>query len=237
MRAKVILFALILAGAPVLSFALSISELDVNVGLLFIGSAPPPGYGAPSPLLQSFGVSMPLRSDGPFFLEPSIEFFGTYYEWTGARAVPTRYESGIGFFTIGSLLSLQAGMLYPVSKSLEMGGALGIDFYLRFPLELQNTAADTSDGLTYFYTQGRFIYPETRFTTRWHVADGVTLAFTLRALYPLFHLWDGESLPFYDQLMAAFDIGFVIGLGGKPAAKPAPSQSQSSDGSDQSGSK
>lgn len=218
MRAKVILFALILAGAPVLSFALSISELDVNVGLLFIGSAPPPGYGAPSPLLQSFGVSMPLRSDGPFFLEPSIEFFGTYYEWTGARAVPTRYESGIGFFTVGSLLSLQAGMLYPVSKSLEMGGALGIDFYLRFPLEFQNTAADTGDGLTYFYTQGRFIYPETRFTTRWHVADGVTLAFTLRALYPLFHLWDGENLPFYDQLMAAFDIGFVIGLGGKPAA-------------------
>jgi hypothetical protein len=224
MRVKVIVAALLLTGIPALTFALSVSELDANVGLLFIGSAPPSGYGAPSPLVQTIGVSLPLRSKGPFFLEPSVEFFDTYYEWTGTRAVPTREESGIGFFTIGTLLSLQSGLLYSVSKSIDLGGALGVDFLIRFPFEFQNTDTDTSDSLMYFYTQGRFIYPETRFITRWHVTDGVTLAFTLRALYPLFHLWDGEGLPFYDQFMTALDIGFVIGLGGKPAAPPPASQ-------------
>lgn len=223
MRAKVIIAVVLLAAIPALTFALSfsVSELDVNVGLLFIGSAPPAGYGAPSPLLQSFGISLPLRSDGPFFLEPTIEFFGTYYEWTGSRAVPTRIESSIGFFTVETLITLQSGLLFPLSKSIDMGGAVGVDFLIRFPFEFQNTNTDTSDSLTYFYAKGRFIYPETRFITRWHVTNGVTLAFTLRAMYPLFHLWDGESLPFYDQFMTAFNIGFVISLGGKPAPKAA----------------
>jgi hypothetical protein len=217
MRARVILLILLLGGASQLSFALSVSELDINAGLLLIGSSPP---GAPSPLVQTLGMSLVLTGDGPFFLEPTIEFFGSYYEWTGTRSVPAPYESGTSFLTIGSLITLQSGLMYTLSKSIEMGGALGIDFLIRFPFEFQNTAADTGSGLTYFYRQGRFIYPETRFITRWHVADGVTLAFTLRAMYPLFHLWDGESLPFYDQLLTAFNIGFVISLGGKPAPTP-----------------
>ncbi|HUI71510.1 MAG TPA: hypothetical protein VL354_13400, partial [Spirochaetia bacterium] len=166
-------------------------------------------------LVQTIGVSFPIRSDGPFFLEPTIEFFGTYYQWTGTRAVPAPYESGTSFLTIGSLITLQSGLLYSLSKSIEMGGALGVDFLFRFPMEFQNTNTSTGEGLTYFYTEGRFIYPETRFITRWHVTDGVTLAFTLRAMYPLFHLWDSEGLPFNDQLMAAFNVGFVISLGGK----------------------
>ena len=221
MRARVIIASLLLFGIPAFAFALKISELDINAGLLFIGSSPP---GAPSPLVQTLGISMPIKSDGPFFLEPSIEFFGSYYEVdpiTG-RTVPAPYESGTSFLTIGSLITLQSGLLYTLSKDIEMGGALGVDFLIRFPFEFQNPSSATNigDGVTYFYSQGRFIYPETRFITRWHVVEGVTLAFTLRGMYPLFHLWDGESLPFYDQLLVGLDIGFVITFGGKPA-KPA----------------
>jgi hypothetical protein len=229
MRARVVIIALLVACAPGLTFAftLALSEVDVNVGLLYIGSAPPPTYGAPSPITQTFGASLVVKTDGPLFFEPSIEFLGTYYEWVSDpydRAVPATYESGNGFFTIGSLVGLQAGMMYPVATGLEMGGALGIDFLLRFPFEFQNTSADTGDGMAYFYSKGRFIFPETRFITRWRVTDGVSLVFTLRGMYPLFHLWDGEGLPFYDQLLVAADLGFVIGLGGKPAkAPPAPS--------------
>jgi hypothetical protein len=219
MRVRVLIVSLLLAVIPTLVFAFKISELDINASpVLFIGSSPP---GAPSPLVQTLGTSLVIQSDGPFFFEPTIEFFGSYYEVIGSRTVPSPYESGTSFLTIASLITLQSGLMYTVSKDIEMGGALGVDFLIRFPVEFQNTDADTGDGLTYFYSQGRFIYPETRFITRWHVADGVTLVFTLRAMYPLFHLWDGESLPFYDQLMAGVDIGFVIPLGGKPAAKPA----------------
>ena len=218
MRAKVFTVSLLLAAIPALAFAFKISELDINAGLLFIGSSPP---GAPSPLVQTIGASLVIQSDGPFFIEPTIEFFGSYYQVdpTTGRTVPAPYESGTSFLTLASLITVQSGLIYPITRNIDMGGALGVDFLLRFPFEFQNTSADTGYGLTYFYSQGRFIYPETRFITRWHVVDGVTLAFTLRAMYPLFHLWDGEGLPFYDQFLTAFNIGFVISLGGKPAAK------------------
>lgn len=221
MRAKIILFALFMTGAPGLTFALALSEIDINAGLMYIGSAPP---GAPSPVVQTLGASLLVQTGGPLFFEPSIDFFGSYYVWntTVNRAVPSPYENAESFLTIGSLIGLQAGMVFPVAKDLEMGGAVGIDFLIRFPLEFPT---GTGDGLTYFYSEGRFVFPETRFITRWDVTDGVTLVFTLRGMYPLFHLWDGESLPFYDQLLAAFNLGFVISLGGKPkpaaAAQPA----------------
>ncbi len=213
MKAKVVIAAFVLALAPAFAFSLSLTEVDVNAGLLYIGSAPPQ---APA-ITQSLGVSLLIRSDGAFFFQPSIDFLYAYYEWDGNRAVLAPYESGTSFFTIGALIGMQAGIMYPVTKDLELGGAAGLDLYLRFPLELQNTGADTSDGLAYFYGQGRFIFPETRFIARWHVTDGVTLAFTLRGMYPIFHIWDGESLPFNDQLLAAFNLGFAIALGGKPA--------------------
>ncbi len=219
MTAKVILLALVLALAPGFAFALTLTELDVNAGLLFIGSAPPQASG----ITQTLGASLLIRTDGPLFLFPSIDFLGTYYDTSGTRAVlaTVSSESGTSFFTIGALLGLQAGMVYPVAKDLEMGGAVGLDLFLRFPLELQNTTADTADGFAYFYGMGRFIFPETRFITRWDVAEGVTLVFTLRGMYPVFHIWDEEGLPFYDQLLAALDLGFVIRLGGKPTPAPA----------------
>lgn len=219
---------LLLAIAPFL-FALSITEIDVNVSPIFyIGSSPPAGYGGPSPILQTFGASLVLSLNDRWYLEPSIEFFGTYYEWTGGtdpstgRAVPTTYDSGAGFFTVGSLIGLQVGAMFPVTSFLSLGGSVGPDFMVRFPLELTNSStlsvAGRGPATSYFYSNLRFLLPETRFIVRWQVVDAVGLVFSLRALYPLFHLWDGEGLPFTDQFSAAFTIGFVIRVGGKPAA-------------------
>lgn len=213
MRAKVIIPVMLLFVAAQLAFALSITEIDPTVGVMYIGNS-----GGISPVVQTLGVSMMLRGDGPFFLEPTLDFFYTYYDASGPRTVPTGYESGTGMFTLGGLATLQAGLLYPVSKSVELGGSLGLDFLVRYPIELQNTNINPGAALAYFYGSGRFIYPETRFIFRWRVTDGVGLIFTLRAMYPLFHLWDGEGLPFYDQLMAAFDLGFAISVRGKPSS-------------------
>ncbi len=231
MRAKVVILVVLLFAAAPFAFALSLTEVDVNVGLLFIGSSPPPGYGAPSPLLQTIGVSFPMSLGGPWYMEPTIEFFGTNYEWTAAagstvsRAVPATIEAAAGFFTLGTIITCQFGGMWPVAPTVKLGGSLGLDFVLRFPLELSNndstSVAGRGPALSYFFGAGRFLLPETRFVVRWQVFEPVALVFTLRGMYPVFHLWDGEGLPFYDQLMTALDLGFAIKLGGgkpKPAA-------------------
>jgi hypothetical protein len=209
----------VLACCALPAGALSISEIDANFSpLTVIGSAPPATYGGPSPIVQMFGASLPLQIDQTFFLEPILEFFGTYYAWTGSNgtAVPTTYEDGTGFFTVATLISLHAGASFPLSPALSLGGAIGFDFLLRFPFELQNTTStnkdDQSRGLGYFFDKGRFFYPETRAFLRWHISDPIDLLINVRVFYPLFHAWDGLSQPFYDQLIVSGGLGFAFRL-------------------------
>jgi hypothetical protein len=227
MRLKVaaILCLALAVAAP--GFALSLNELDVNASLMVIGSVPPPHKGDVSPIVQLFGVSLPLRVTESFYLEPMLEFFGTNYEWTGSygTAVPTQIETAAGFFTLGTLISMHAGMRFALTPQLSLGGSIGADFLLRFPLEFFNDAQSSIDGrgpaLNYFFANARFFYPETRLSLRWQVSDAIGLIVNLRAFYPLFHLWDGMGQPFIDQFMFAGGLGIAIRLGRAPAA-PAP---------------
>ena len=212
---------IILAVLAALTFsaraqALAITEVDANAGLLLIGSTPPPATGGPSPIVQHIGASVPMALPAPFFLEPSLDLFSTYYEWTGSRSVPTSYESGPGFFTIAAILAVQGGASFPVSENVSLGGSLGLDFLLRFPFDFSSDNAQRTKGkgpsLDYFFGQGRFFYPETRFFARWQLSNWLALVFNLRAFFPLFHLWDQEGLPFTDQFMVSAGLGFAIRL-------------------------
>jgi hypothetical protein len=215
------------------AFAISINELDVNASLMMIGSVPPPQKGDVSPIVQLFGVSLPLHVSGPYYLEPMLEFFGTNYEWTGTygTAVPTQIETAAGFFILGTLLSMHAGVRFPITPQVSIGGSVGLDFLLRFPLEFSNNTQSSVDGrgpaLNYFFAMGRFLYPETRLSFIWQVSDAIGLIVNLRAFYPVFHLWDGMGQPFFDQFMVAGGLGIAIRLGPAPTipastAAPAP---------------
>ncbi len=211
MKRKVLAAALmaLFAAAPVLPV-----DLDINAGLLFIGSA---GVAAaPSPLVPYFGASFPITLGSLFYIEPGVDFYGLYYEYTGTRAVPSGVESAAGFFTAAALLGVQGGVRFPLSKTLELGGSLGIDLLARIPIELVNDSPASVEGRAqaygYFYGMGRFLFPESRIYIRWNVKETNSLLLYVRAMYPVFHLWDGEALSFLDQLMISAGIGFSIPL-------------------------
>jgi hypothetical protein len=204
--------------------ALSLTDIDANASLLMIGTFPPTGYGGGNPALTYLvGASLPLWFTNVFFLEPGLELFSTYYEWTyaSATAVPTLRELAGSFFTLGTLITTQAGVSLPISKAVSLGGSLGLDFLLRFPLEFFNPYPESINGKqpaqTYFFAQGRFFYPEARFFVRWTMSASMTLVVNLRAFFPLFHAWDGLSQPFLDQFMGSAGIGMAFRLGAPPA--------------------
>ncbi|HTP60218.1 MAG TPA: hypothetical protein VMM82_14950, partial [Spirochaetia bacterium] len=134
-------------------------------------------------------------------------------------AVPTLYEAQNSFYTIAFLVSAQAGVAFPVSPALSLGGTLGLDAMLRFPFEFFNPQSNAGQqpALSYFFAEGRFFYPETRLFLRWTMSPSITFIFNLRAFYPLFHAWDGSGQPFLDQAMGAVDIGVGFKLGHEPA--------------------
>jgi hypothetical protein len=235
MRLKVAaaLVLLGLAVSPAFAFpifGLHADVLDINAGLMLIGSAPPAGYGQGSTVVQLIGVGMPIQLPRPFFIEPDIEFYGWPYAWTGSAAVPTSTDDGWGFFILGTIISLQGGLSYPVSSAITLGGSLGLDFVLRFPAEIgsliflghaMNTSSkvqsDQGSAMGYMYGAGRFFYPETRFFMKWALSDSLSMLVNLRAWYPIFHLWDGEGLPFIDQFMISAGLGFEFHIEPPPA--------------------
>ncbi len=212
MRRKILAAALFAVVAVQRPFCLSLSEIVINGGLLLIGSTD--SEAAPTPLLPIIGVSLPIDLPDPFFLEPGLDFFGLYYFDTGERTVPTELETAGGFYTQAVLLSIKGGMRYPLTDVLEAGGTVGLDFLLRFPLE-------EGGSMDYFYGNLRFFYPELRGFLRWKIVESIGLIFSLRTFIPIFHLWDGEGLPFTDQFMVSLTAGLAIRLGAAPGeAKP-----------------
>ena len=202
--------------------SLSITEVNANFSLLYIATAPSPAdSGGLSALAQLVGLSLPLSIAGPFSLEPTVELFGTTYQWMGTRPVPIDFEAGPAFFVLGSIVSLQSVLSLPVSSSLSVGGALGLDLVLRFPFDFRTDIPDRTAGeaptLAYFFQDGRFFYPETRLFVRWQAGPRIGLYGNIRVLYPIFHLWDNEGLSFLDQTMASAGLGFSIRLGPTPA--------------------
>jgi hypothetical protein len=229
--ALVLAIVLFAAASPTFAFpflGLQADELDVNANLMLIGSTPPAGHGQGNTLVQLIGVSLPMKLAAPFFVEPDIELWGWPYSWTGSAAVPTASEDGTGFWTLGILLGLQGGASWDLSPAVALGGTIGLDVLLRFPIELQNTGqtvmADELSALGYYYGALRFLYPETRFFVRWRVSQPIELLFNLRAWYPVFHLWDGEGLSFWDQMMISAGIGIAIKLGQPAAPASAPAE-------------
>jgi hypothetical protein len=214
LRGIAILFLVCLCTTP--AAAIAITEIDANFSPITVIATSNAAAEGPSPIVQLFGASMPVQIAGPFFIEPIVEFFGTYYLWTGSDAVPAAAETGTGFFTIATLISLHAGLSFPVSPEISLGGAIGLDFLLRFPFEFQNitstNVADQGSGLGYFFAQGRFFYPETRAFLRWHISEPIDLIVNLRVFYPLFHAWDGSTQPFYDQMIFSGGLGFAFRL-------------------------
>ena len=226
MRLKVgcLIAAVSLVCAPVLP-GLSLTDVDANGGGLLIGTWPPSGYVEPNPAVSYvLGASLPLWLTPVFFLEPDIELWGTFYEWTGdgGVAVPTLYESAASFYTVGILVSAQAGAAFPVSPAVSLGGALGLDLLFRFPVDPFNSVSASSQqpALDWFFADGRFFYPETRLFLRWTMSPSIVFILNLRAFYPLFHAWDGAGQPFLDQAMGAVDVGVGFRLGTKKSAVP-----------------
>jgi hypothetical protein len=222
MGPRVACLCILLTAAVLPAPAASGADLSVNAGLLLIGTYAPAGSSGLNPTITYLvGASLPFPVAGPFFVEPMVELFGTYYEWAAADsvAVPSTYDAGAGFFTLGSLVSLHGGLDFPLTAALSLG------FLLRFPFAQASDGPASVTGQAsapgYFYGSLRFVYPESRLFFRWKVSDALTLVMNLRAFYPVFHLWDGLGQPFVDQFMLSGGLGFAFRLGA-PASAPAP---------------
>ena len=193
--------------------ALSLQDVTFEGGLnLLINTE---ADSAPSPLPFGIGASLRWLRFGRFELEPGIQLFGTWYEYRDGRALPAEPEQRM-FLMLAALADLRLATEWPVNERFSVGGAAGLGLLLRLPVPLEESS-DLGPTLGYLYGRARFLLPETALFTRWKVNERLELRTSLRAYWPVFHFWDGEQLPFADQMILSGLIGLRFTLPASPA--------------------
>ncbi len=205
--------------------------------------------GGPGPTLGTGGVGLPLEFTDWLSLEPELSFFGTQYELfnqkaadpTGpvdltapVKAAPTEVEFADSVWLLSVMLDIPLRFTIRFTEKISAGGGVHNVFLFRIPILgwgagafVPGSTGDTYRGLTvsYFYKAARFYYPGTGLFFNWKFSERLGFYIRLRALFPLFHAWAGESVdyivpedgttqsfrtPFYDQLMISGLVGIRV---------------------------
>ncbi len=194
------------APAPVSA----LEYIQIDAGLAYLVNSEQDS--APAPLMPSVGIVLPWRALGKWPLEYGFLTFGTYYRLAAGRALPAELEQR-DFWVQGILASLRLGPEFMLGEKVSLGLKGGVSLLLRVPVPLFDDATgDWGDLAMYFYQKLRFIYPEAGLSATLPLQERLSLRLSVRAYFPLFHLWDGEDTPFTDQLLAGLLLGFLIKL-------------------------
>lgn len=214
-RVALVLAALIVPA--VAGNALSLSSIDARAGLLWLGSARTGQVIAPSPLLNDAGVTLPLSLSRSFSLAPEIDVFGTQYQTApgGTRSIPTEIEapSAVWLLSVAVVPAIRYELHFGRRLAWGMEAAPAVVFHIP-TVSWGVTSAQVRSITSYFYQEGRFFYPEAGTFFLWQPFASLGLEVRLRAFLPVFHLWDGAGLPFYDQLLVGGSIGLRFRIGG-----------------------
>lgn len=166
--------------------------------------------GAPDPLVNTIGVSVPFRFFGQWLFRPEVQLFTLGYKFSGGRAVP---ESSLfdNVLVLSLLVNPTIGYEFPLSPSLSWAAEGGLGLISRFPVFLNGTkAGDWALPVTGWLMAGRLVYPNGGTSVTWQFSP--LFSFTVRAqvFYPVFNLWN--DLPWYDQLTwgGGFGVRFTF---------------------------
>jgi hypothetical protein len=166
---------------------------------------------APSPLLGVVGGGIRFRLSDVLLFAPEIGFYGAEYFYREGKAYPAEIEYKDAVGVLGILIDPLLYYQYPVRNNLTLNGGFGPAFSFKIPLIPHGDAPSGEVG-GYFLESARFLYLEARGSLEWKFTEALGLTVRLRTLLPVFHLWDGENVPFYDQLFFGGGIGLQINL-------------------------
>ncbi len=205
---RFLILSVLLFGAAVHVPALEYVEVDG--ALVLVGSTRTAA--AASPLLPGAGVTFPIAGGRLWEIHSGVLLFATTYRTVDGVSYPTEIENR-DYWVLALVPDLRAGLRLPFTPSLSLGASLGVALLLRAPIPLfADATADLGPTLEYLYGNLRFLYPETQADLRLSVAEGIDLRLGARVLWPVFHFWDGEGLPFLEQMVGCALVGAIFRL-------------------------
>jgi len=185
-----------------------------ELGLIFIANLDPESGIATTHLItDSFGFALEygLGSKGLFGFEPGLTLYGNYYTLSAAgKAVPCGAELR-DVYMIGALLDLPFLLELRLGPRFHMSAGAGLTLHLRVGIKAApdiGIQGDTSDDDAvlqtinlYYWSMGRFFLPSTILRFEYAAKEKLSFGLAFKAYWPIFNLWAGEDLGFFDQMI------------------------------------
>jgi hypothetical protein len=147
-------------------------------------------------------------------LTPSLDFVFDEYVYRADldRAFRTQEMTGkaVGPLAtvMGLLVSVPVWFDLPLTEHMVLSLAPGLAFYPRIAV----AGLDGSDNIDKISTdlnkEAKWLYPQTGVAFNYALADWFSANVQIQVMYPIYHLWSTDGLPFYDSMMLVGTIGF-----------------------------
>ncbi|MDR1626129.1 MAG: hypothetical protein LBT33_06270 [Spirochaetia bacterium] len=165
---------------------------------------------APSPILSVWGAafkfSLPLES---LYFAPEIGFTSVEYFYREDAAFPAEIEYADAVKTIDIILSAPFLYRFVPAPDFVIHAGTGPAFSFKIPIQTygEGSAGDVGG---YFIDKARFVHWEASSDFEWGLFDYLAFFVRARLILPLYRIWDGESKPVYDGLMAGGGFGLRL---------------------------
>ena len=167
---------------------------------------------APSPTASLIGVSFPMTVGDILYLEPGIRTFAFNVVLNDKnKPVPAAIETANRIGILGLEIRPEIGMIFKPDESMSFGFSVAPSVILRFPIVATGSAGATEMNTVrdYYFSKARYfnIYGGAFFGYSFY--ENLDFKVKLGTNFPVYHLWDGEQIAFYDQLLITPEIALV----------------------------
>lgn len=149
--------------------------------------------------------------------EPLVELSAReYLLYPSGRVVPTQIETALGDEMgqpgLGVKRVASVAVKIPWYLELRLADRIGLAFGLSpttiWRIPFGTITGDPAGLVRYFYRSARFLMPEILLLSRFEINEALSFDLMSSMMIPVYHIWDGDPLPFSDQ----WKIGASLGL-------------------------
>ena len=203
---------------PVTVFAVEVEGVQILAGPAFIFNGETvENSPAPPPMPFLSGISVPMTFTEVLYFEPGLRLYGTKVALITKddvyKAVPAAIETADRVHVLNIELRPEIGAVFNLNENIMLGvtGAPVLTF--RFAYEAFDDAEDGEDMSIvnqYYLSAVRYLSIYAGGFFSWGFADNMALRLKVGTTLPVYHIWDGDDVGFYDQLSIEPEIGFVF---------------------------
>ncbi|MGO8693603.1 MAG: hypothetical protein ACLQMF_08005 [Rectinemataceae bacterium] len=203
MRLKCFVLAMALSSAGYLGALGPITAIQMDLGVVTALNLDPATTAGSSSLITNIlgvGITLPFEPGSRWSFVPTADLYAANFGLVNGKAVAVDIGDREAY-VVGALLDAPVVYSFDLRPPWKVtaGAGLAINARYGFMAVSDASSSDVAAINSYFWSQGRFIMPSTQASVFYSLTRHLDFGFTALAYWPIFNLWAGTGLSFFDQ--------------------------------------